>query len=222
MAKKSPQLSSILKNLLFQKDMKPIDLARETGVPQQTIQRWVSGSSTRPYKDSLKPIAQYFSLTEEQLLGKEPIASLWAPEKEASFTTMLADFKTAPLLEWAEAMDAATAKVPAKHLLPIMGNISHEAFAVLMPDHSMDPVFPKDSVLIFDPQKKAVDRSYVLVKLDGCATPTFRQLLIDAEDSYLKPLNPDLSAYKIRFLTEKDKIIATLFESRAHHSMELT
>ena len=78
----------------------------------------------------------------------------------------------------------------------------------------MEPLFPYSSMLIFDPEKPFKDRSYVLVQLNETNTPVFRQLLIDLDQKYLKPLNPDLNVFKMRLIGEKDKIIATLVEAR--------
>ncbi len=49
-----------------------------------------------------------------------------------------------------------------------MQDVSNEAFATIMPDSSMEPLFPRESILIFDPALESVDRSYVLVM--SCAT----------------------------------------------------
>jgi transcriptional regulator with XRE-family HTH domain len=82
MAKKYFQLSTILKRLLFKKDMKPVDLARELNMPQPTIHRLVTGKSTRPYKSSLEPIAKYFDVTVDQLIGEDPRLIDWETPEE--------------------------------------------------------------------------------------------------------------------------------------------
>ena len=81
----------------------------------------------------------------------------------------------------------------------------------------MEPLFPKMSVLIFDPNVEHHDRSYVLVQLAQQPTPVFRQILIDADQHYLKPLNSDLSEFSMRLVKPEDRIIATLIESRLTH-----
>lgn len=69
-------------------------------------------------------------------------------------------------------------------------------------------------MLLFDPNKPFKDRSFVLVQLQEAEDPVFRQLIIDLDQKYLKPLNPDLNAFKMRLVKEKDNIIATLVEAR--------
>jgi SOS-response transcriptional repressor LexA len=197
--------------------MKPMDLARELDLPQPTIHRLVTGKSTRPYKSSLEPIADYFNISVDQLVGEEPLLADWQPESVNPTQALQAIvIKTVPLLPWSTINDLATARQHAKKQLAITGNISDECFALLMNDHAMEPLFSKGTILIFDPHKKPVDRSYVLVKLGSKDQFIFRQLLIDVDQQYLKPLNPDTAIYKMRLLNADDTVIATLFESRTN------
>ena len=216
MAKKYLKLSSILKKLLFDKNMKPIDLARELDLPQPTIHRLVSGKSTRPYKSSLEPIAQYFDISVDQLIGEEPLLADWQPEESKTQELQMWVIKPITLIPWASLNQLDEARKQSKKQLAITGNISDEGFAVMMNDHSMEPLFTKGSFLIFDPNKKSIDRSYVLVKLANKDQFIVRQLLIDVDECYLKPLNPDSGVYKMRRLETNDTIIATLFESRTN------
>jgi len=78
----------------------------------------------------------------------------------------------------------------------------------------MDPVFPKNTFLIADPDKHAKDRSYVIAKLSNFDEPIFRQLLIDAHDRYLKALSPDFDQYKMTRLNENDKILSTVIQAK--------
>jgi len=214
MAKKSPKLSLILKRLLFQKAMKPVDLARKLNIPQPTIHRIVTGKSTRPYLSSLVPIAKYFSLTVDQLLGESPLPSeLSDISAQEKYPLSVGKIKYIPLLLW-EKLFAATSQQETKEKIPFLGNISEKGFATIMPDSSMEPTFPRDGILIFDPDKTPGDRSYVLVKLHDSQLPVFRQLLLDLNHKYLKPLNPDLNAFNMRLLEENDEICATLIEAR--------
>ena len=70
MAKTYPKLGATLKKLLFDKNMKPSDLAREVNLPPPTIHRLVTGKSNRPYQSSLAPIAAFFNITVEELTGE--------------------------------------------------------------------------------------------------------------------------------------------------------
>lgn len=213
MAKRFPQLSVVLKKLLFQKDMKPVDLARELNIPQPTIHRIVTGKSTRPYRSSLEPIAEYFSLNVDQLLGEEPLPADFS-ESNKNQTLTINKVKYIHLVPWENPSNVTNTSYDNDEKIPFLGNISDKGFATIMPDSSMEPVFPRNSILIFDSDKTPKDRSYVLVQLHDTKTPVFRQLLVDLDHKYLKPLNPDLNTFKMRLLGENDKIYAVLVEAR--------
>ena len=199
--------------------MNPSDLAREVNLPTPTVHRIVSGKSTRPYRSSLEPIANYFSLRVEQLLGEESLPV--RIDKESALATEN-KIKIIPVISWEEVHSLNEAKTNSTKKIAAIGNMSNDCFSLLMNDHSMEPLFPVKTILIFDPDRKPIDRSYILVKLENIKIPVFRQLLIDADYKYLKPLNPDLNTYKMRLLTEKDSIIACLQESRINHNLEDT
>lgn len=194
--------------------MKPADLAREVHLPPPTIHRLVTGKSSRPYKSSLQPIADYFSVTVDQLVGEKQLPeSIWehdkvVPPAEQSIV------KSIPIISWKQLDNAAEACKNAQKHVVTLGNLREASFALIMSDFSMEPFFTRGTLLIFDPEQTPKDRSYVLVKLTENNLYIFRQLLIDGEDRYLKPLNPDLGMFKMRSLHQDDKIIACLVESR--------
>lgn len=78
----------------------------------------------------------------------------------------------------------------------------------------MDPVFPKNTILITDPEKQAKDRSFIIAKLSGHPEVIFRQLLIDAGDLYLKALSPDFEKYKMTRLHNNDKILSVVIQAK--------
>lgn len=209
MTKKYPNLGRILKKLLFDRDMKPVDLAREVNLPAPTIHRLVTGKSTRPYESSLKPIADFFSISIDELTGESPFSQNDTNEKNISskMVTYL------PIIPWEQIKNDQINKNTLENT-PFAGIISSKAFATRLNDSSMEPLFPRGCLLIFDPEKPFKDRSYVLAKPHETGGPVFRQLIIDLDQKYLKPLNPDLNAFKMRLLRDNDKIIATLVEAR--------
>ncbi len=205
MATHYSQLSKILKNLLGKREIKPADLARGVDLPLSTIHRIVTGKSTRPHASSLELIADYFELEVSQLLGEKPMPG----EQEMELSGI--NIKKIPLVSWNDLINAEKSNFL---YIPFIGNISNQGFATVMPDTSMSPFIRKNSVLIFDPNIEPFDRSCVLVKIEGANNYVVRELLIDIKHKYLKPLNPDLSTFKMQLLEDKDVIVACLIESR--------
>lgn len=212
MAKHYFNLGKILQKLLYDKRINASELAREVDLPVPTVHRLVTGKSTRPYKTSLKPIADYFNVEVEQLLGEKPLFA----NEEADITRNRAlassHISYVPFKPWEELSCQTQSDQTEK--IPYIGSIGSDAFATIMPDTSMEPFIQNESLLIFDPSISVKDRSFVLVMLDETKTYAVRQILIDASHKYLKSLNPDLSSFKMRLLDEKDTVIACLVETR--------
>lgn len=209
------KLSEILKRILFHKDMRISDLARATGIPKPTAHRIATGNCARPHIGSLIPIAEYFGITIEQLRGLEPIEWLNNSEqlKELGVNQV-------PLLGWQDAKEKMTDETIElyRNVKKIYTEslVSNLAFALELQDSSMEPIFSINSLVIFDPQKNYRDRHYVLVKLQQYDEPLFRQLIIDAEDLFIKPLHPDLEHFRMHMLGKNDIILAVLVEARQH------
>tara|TARA_R110000868_G_scaffold158036_3_gene385812 strand:- start:68448 stop:69068 length:621 start_codon:yes stop_codon:yes gene_type:complete len=202
MAIRYPHLSETLRKLLFNRNMKATDLAREIHVPQPTVHRLVTGKSKRPYATSLEPIAEYFDITVDQLVGDEPLDDEIIPVAPGATTVAMT-----PWHELANSDYQTNDHV-------IVSHIGTQNFATAMRDTSMEPIFPRNTTLIFDKEKPATDRTYVLVKLHNDKSIIFRQLIIDGKNQYLKPLNPDLTEFSMLQLADADDIMGTLVEAR--------
>lgn len=216
LAMSNNKLSEVLKRLLFQHDLKVIDLARKTAVPQPTLQRLVAGNSTRPQEKSLVPIAKYFNISLEQLRGEEAIVGF----NRSGETLQAVGVQQVPMLEWKQVYNWLNNSVEnsttlAKTLTDC--EASQRSFALCAKDSSMQPIFPAGTILIFDPEQEIKDRCYVLVKLAKYDEPVFRQLLLDAEDKFIKPLSPELEQFRVHMLTEEDFICGVLVESKQQY-----
>ena len=67
------------------------------------------------------------------------------------------------------------------------------AFALLVAGDSMEPLFHEGETIVVDPGRVAENRSYVIAKNGGEAT--FKQLVLDGDHVYLKPLNKDYKTW---------------------------
>lgn len=209
-------ISQILKMLMFKKDIRTTQLAREIDVPQQTLQRIVAGLSPSPHRKTLVPLAEYFSVTVDQLMGRKPLpeelATAAVPSAQSS-----SPIRQVPLLECSDVECFLKDHDPAlvKERVTVDRQLSSDAFALTMTDSSMEPYIPKGAMLILDPHHPLKDRGFVLAKSDGGQALVFRQLLVDGEYQYLKPMNPDLATFPLRLLQgEEDKILGALVEMR--------
>lgn len=68
-------LSTVLTYLMSEKGIKSAELARKTGIGQPVIYRMMTGTTENPQVLSLKPIADFFGVSLDQLLGLSPLNS---------------------------------------------------------------------------------------------------------------------------------------------------
>lgn len=80
--------------------------------------------------------------------------------------------------------------------------VGPHAYALRVVGDSMEnpngrPTYPQGSIIIVDPDRQPVHGSCVIVRLDDEKRATFKQLIIDGDTRYLKPLNPRYPILKI-------------------------
>lgn len=221
--KEKSLISQVLKRLMFERELKTAELARLIGMPQPTLHRIVEGTSTRPHAPSLVAIANYFGLSLEQLRGEAPIPWLAPMDLEI----LQAGWQKIPLIDWLELPQVAadSAKTTGEENVGFKPIVLSEvkfqgpAFALRMPDASMDPVFPINTTLIFDEGRAAKDRDYALVYLKKDDRYVFRQLIIDGHQTFIRPLSPDLREVTLHTLDKHDRVCGVLVQSKQdHHS----
>lgn len=161
---------------------------------------------------SLQLIAEYFSVSVSHLTGKESLGI-------ASNTKGIHNpgAKTIPLVAWQDLYSHNELVDAPRHTLVIDDTVDDNAFALVMPDSSMEPLFLPFEILIFDPKSVPKDRDYVLIKMHDSNKFVFRQIIYDANCIYFKPLYSDSSRTKLAILQPQDKIIACLVESRNNY-----
>lgn len=219
--KKTVTLTEILNHLLHKENIRPSELARLTGVPQPTVHRMVTGTCPRPHKSSLQPIAEHFNISIEQLKGLEPIAGLNMHKLESAD-----GWSTLPLVDWKHL--STWPKAEFDYQLTELGvhtqkreqtmtyadaALSNQAFAAYLHDRAMEPLFPADSLLIFDPQKAKIDGSYSLIRLENGNVLFRRLVLSNAQTMYTTVENPSSPIE----LAENDEIIGVLAQVRSDY-----
>lgn len=99
-----------------------------------------------------------------------------------------------PLISWVKAghfTEAAELASPGTALDWIDTTVPARAktFALRVQGDSMEPDFPEGTILIVEPEMEAHAGSYVIAQ-NGDTEATFKQLIRDGGDWYLKPINP--------------------------------
>ena len=115
-------LSKILTQLIQQRGLSTAELARQTGVAQPVIYRLMTGTTENPQVLSLKPLADYFGISLDQLMGykcltrTEPLNQKTVHDMQNKLTTI----KTiaSSLMEFFPPLHTAYQKALEAHLVP--------------------------------------------------------------------------------------------------------
>src|SRR3990167_2667049 len=152
-------VSKIIKQLMHKIGLKEAELARQTGLPQTTINRLLLGETLDPRANTLIPIAKFFGVTIGQLLGQEAINFSQMPGYKGTATTI-------PLIEWHDMQTWLSHKnnmffTNCAHWITTEKNMSKDSFA-LKALSLMEPLFRKASIIIIDPHVEYKDGSFVI------------------------------------------------------------
>lgn len=190
------KLCSILRALMNEVKITVTELARQTNVGQPVIHRMASGETDNPKVGSLSPIAKFFNVNISQLIGDEPLPKDRVPGNHNPYYR---HWSRLPLLSWEQAASYPDNFVPSEitSFVSTESNVSEYAFAIRVEDNTMEPRFPKGSLLIIEPHIKAQDNDFAAVYVEGQSKIQFKQIMFDGDDIYLKPLNNDFEINRV-------------------------
>lgn len=160
------------------------------GIPQPTIYRWLR-SSAAPKNDKVALIAQKLKVTPAQVRGETNYQS--TPREPLSVREPSHEYKSQ--LKRREAIDNFHPN-DADEWKEITANVSASAFALRVEGRSMHnptgtPSIPHGSIIIVDPEIAATNGRIVVAKLPESNETVVKKLVIDGNQTYLEPLNPD-------------------------------
>ena len=113
-----------------------------------------------------------------------------------------------PLISWVQAGLFQQVEDPyqpgeADDWIPVTKKFSKRSFALRVRGDSMvdpsgqGPSFPPGSIICVEPEASVAHRDFVIVRLENSKEATFKQLIIDGSEVFLKPLNPRYPIMKI-------------------------
>ena len=192
-------------------DLSASELARKANVPQPTVHHILSGVTKNPRRQSLEALANFFSITISQLTGALPLNPTISTDLKESLK-----ISTVPIIEWSMVKTWLENQKNLKELKEVIldKNTDQKAFALMMDNSSMNPMFPEKSILIFDPGKTPKDRDFVIVSISENDSLIFNRLFIEGADYFIKKDQEDGNSQLIKLRSALDKIIATLIEVR--------
>lgn len=180
------------------------ELSKSTGVSTSTISRIRTGGTDDPRISNLKPIADYFKLTIGQLVGYEPLPSKLSPKANIIQNINL----NIPLILWQQAPNFETLVSDLNPYIwdkwiPVNASLSKLSYALTIEQKNLERPFKFGSNIIIDPLEEAADRDYVIINRSNENSATLKQWIIDGDNIWLKPLQPDLDK---KLFNKSDKV----------------
>ncbi|MEX0447270.1 LexA family protein [Xenorhabdus sp. SGI246] len=129
-------------------------------------------------------------------------------------------YRQYPLLNWADAGNWCEEPTSPYHRNNIKQydtsvECSYRAFWLEVKDDSMNSPnglsIPQGMIILVDPEIKPITNNLVVAKLEGEKELTFKQLITEGYDAYLKPLN---SQYNMIPLSDKIHILGVVVEAK--------
>jgi SOS-response transcriptional repressor LexA len=196
-------LSDNLNILMAKNRLNSNGLARIVGVPATTIKRIRNNEQTNPTILTLLPIAQFFSISLDQLIGNEPIV---INDKESYKKSRIHKI---PLLSWQECSDYASLDYSnISNFTYTERAVSAKAYALKIEDDDLD-FFPKNSILIIEPTILPASGDYVIIGNIEQHIAAVRKYIIEIDKIYLKPLVPGVD---VATLTDTYKILGIVIQ----------
>lgn len=187
--KKTLFLSSNLTYLLTQHALDIKNLSIETGVPAATLAR-LRRDGSNPTLSSIEPLLDFFKVDMDTFLYEDMSNPNYQDRKKMGDLVHISVYS----LE-----EIATGRENAKVLkfIGAAGITGKNVFGISINSDALAPAFQSNSIIIIDPNLKPVEGDYVLCCLgSGEEAPVFRQIFIDGNDYYFKPVNPGFGEMK--------------------------
>lgn len=197
-------LSSNLNMLMAKARLSSSELARQLHIPATTIKRIRNNEQANPTLTTLIPIARYFSITLDELIGNESCITL---DEAYSYKKT----HIVPLLSWQECIHYASLDYAQfkKHVITER-NTSQKAFALVVDDPDL-VLFPEKSILLVEPQRNPETGDYVIVANLEQTIASVRKYIIEIDQIYLKPL---VAGVGISILTSEYQIVGVIIQSK--------
>lgn len=162
------------------------ETAKLVGVSHVTISQWES-DTTSPRGKSLYELAKILGCGQDWLLHghNEPDSNISpGPSVKGKY----------PLISWVQAGTwSSIYEEPAFNtvLYPCPVACSDKTFILKVQGISMEPRFNEGDLIFVDPEAEIKNKRFVVARLDDSNEATFKQIIIEGDMKFLRPLNPN-------------------------------
>jgi SOS-response transcriptional repressor LexA len=209
------EIKDRVRDLRLQYRLTQDELARRVGVKQQSIQQLEDGVVKRPRY--ILELARALNVRPEWL--RDGALPQRHPDQAEPSNTELAPRVrgVVPVISWVAAgrlEEVVDLHEPgaAEEWQATTAAIREHTFALRVVGDSMEPEFTEGTTIIVEPDLAPENGDYVIVR-NGACEATFKQLVRDGNEWYLKPLNP---RYPIRPLMDAEVVGVVIAQEKRY------
>jgi transcriptional regulator with XRE-family HTH domain len=142
------------------------ELADELDVSISTINRLLVGTKIDPRLSTLRPLAKFFEISIEELMGDKPL-NVKLKDKD-HFIDNKQTLLQVPIIHWEQVKNAADIVHQLNfdkwdNWMTIFKVMSDDAYALQIQQSSLPPPFYFQSIIVIDPGKEPKDSDYALI-----------------------------------------------------------
>lgn len=182
-------ISRVMRQLFQHTKINAHTLARALGFPPPTINRILNGEVKDPRASTLLAIAEYFSITVDQLLGKNSLPGRFTNGAISQPPMSIPILNVNQAITYQEAIRQTTEWFRWQPQNEVFEQSS--TFALHVKNDLYQPVFMKDWLIIINPDKQPDSGDYVLVAFSGENTAAIKKYLSEGRNKYLESINSD-------------------------------
>ncbi len=182
-------------------------LHRNTGITIPTIKRLQSDPTSNPTITTLLPIANFFHITLSQLISSEPL-----PDRSSGHISNKTNWFEIPVIEWSQILEWIKSEdsFKASSYILVDIDVGEKAYALKVEEDDW-LIIAKGSVLIVNANLRPSNKDYAIVYKNEQNIPSLKQVLIDEQKVYLKPMNP---YFPISQLDESQRFLGVVMQFR--------
>ncbi len=176
-----------IKRLMAAKGLNEATLAKRTSIPQPTLHKILSGKTADPRVSTLKLISEFFNISLDAIIYTPPHEQFDLAINGARRQT-----KHIPVISWQQCVEASeflATLTPNNWEHWQTATVKSDQVVSLITKASMEPKFPKGTLLLVDLNAKPVDGDLVVVHYPNTDETTLRKLSLDGPIKRLNALN---------------------------------
>lgn len=195
------------------------ELSRHTFVPMPTISRLRNNPKSNPTISSLEPIAKFFDITIDQLIGKSELPK---DRLSSSHVSSTYTYTKVPIINWSDIDNYLeqnnTNNIKAISWVSSDRELNNSSFGLIINSISFGILFRKNSLIIIEPSKELVEGDHILIKTKINNFPSIRTVIYDNDKFYSKSCNPEIKG--LIELNNKSNVIGKIIETRYSYISE--